>query len=104
MTHFSWKWVELGTARRHLAWDDDATGSGRLERERGQESTYSESLNPQTMASNESSKLSAEEKYELITRSLQEVLGADIIKSILAERDAKGYWGAHAVELGTRQY
>ena len=36
----------------------------------------------------------AEERYELITRRLQEVLGADIIKAILAEgRTPKCYWG-----------
>lgn len=33
-------------------------------------------------------------KYNLITRRLQEVLGGDIIKGILAEgRSPKGYWG-----------
>ena len=37
----------------------------------------------------------ADEKYELITRGLQEVLGGDSIKAILAEgRDPKCYWGA----------
>ncbi|KAJ7207998.1 tyrosine tRNA ligase [Mycena pura] len=36
----------------------------------------------------------AEEKYDLMTRRLQEVLGGDIIKAILAEgRSPKGYWG-----------
>ncbi len=35
-----------------------------------------------------------EAKYELITRRLQEVLGGDIIKAILAEgRSPKCYWG-----------
>jgi tyrosyl-tRNA synthetase len=35
-----------------------------------------------------------DEKYELITRRLAEVLGADLIKSILAEgRAPKAYWG-----------
>ena len=35
-----------------------------------------------------------EEKYELITRGLQEVLGGDSIKAILAEgRQPKCYWG-----------
>ncbi|KAK7018635.1 tyrosine tRNA ligase [Favolaschia claudopus] len=35
-----------------------------------------------------------EEKYEMITRRLQEVLGGDIIKAILADgRHPKGYWG-----------
>jgi len=33
------------------------------------------------------------EKYNLITRNLQEVLGADQIKAILEERDLKVYWG-----------
>jgi tyrosyl-tRNA synthetase len=33
-------------------------------------------------------------KYHLITRRLQEVLGGDLIKSILAEgRSPKAYWG-----------
>lgn len=37
-----------------------------------------------------------EEKYDLITRRLQEVLGGDSIKAILAEgRQLKGYWGAY---------
>ena len=36
-----------------------------------------------------------DEKYELITRRLQETLGGDIIKAILAEgRQPKCYWGA----------
>ncbi|KAJ3088164.1 Tyrosine--tRNA ligase, cytoplasmic [Quaeritorhiza haematococci] len=37
--------------------------------------------------------LSIDEKYELISRNLQEVLGADEIKKILAERDLNLYWG-----------
>lgn len=37
--------------------------------------------------------LTADQKYELITRNLQEVLGADEMKKILAERDLKMYWG-----------
>ncbi|KAI8375934.1 tyrosyl-tRNA synthetase [Radiomyces spectabilis] len=37
--------------------------------------------------------LTAEQKYDLITRNLQEVLGGDEIKKILAERDLKMYWG-----------
>ncbi|CEP16923.1 hypothetical protein [Parasitella parasitica] len=37
--------------------------------------------------------LTPEEKYELITRNLQEVLGGDEIKKVLAERDLKMYWG-----------
>lgn len=39
------------------------------------------------------SSLTADEKFELITRRLKEVLGGDIIKKVLEERDAKGYWG-----------
>lgn len=36
----------------------------------------------------------ADTKYELITRRLQEVLGGDTIKAILAEgRSPKCYWG-----------
>ncbi|KAI8097099.1 tyrosyl-tRNA synthetase [Halteromyces radiatus] len=37
--------------------------------------------------------MTPEEKYELITRNLQEVLGEEKIKAILAERDLKLYWG-----------
>lgn len=37
--------------------------------------------------------LSVDEKYNLISRNLQEVLGEDKIKSILKERDLKIYWG-----------
>ncbi|KAL1494291.1 hypothetical protein ABEB36_009914 [Hypothenemus hampei] len=37
--------------------------------------------------------LSPDEKYHLISRNLQEVLGEDKIKSILKERDLKIYWG-----------
>lgn len=38
-------------------------------------------------------KLSPDEKYHLITRNLQEVLGDDKLKAILKERDLKVYWG-----------
>ncbi|EFA03247.1 Tyrosine--tRNA ligase, cytoplasmic-like Protein [Tribolium castaneum] len=37
--------------------------------------------------------LSPEQKYELITRNLQEVLGESKIKTILSQRDLKIYWG-----------
>lgn len=37
--------------------------------------------------------LSPEQKYELITRNLQEVLGGEEILKILNERDLKLYWG-----------
>ena len=41
-----------------------------------------------------------EEKYELITRRLQEVFGGDSIKAILAEgRQPKCYWGAYDLNL-----
>ncbi|KAI7886436.1 tyrosyl-tRNA synthetase [Lichtheimia hyalospora FSU 10163] len=40
------------------------------------------------------STLTADEKYNLITRNLQEVLGGDEIKKVLAERDLKLYWGS----------
>ena len=40
----------------------------------------------------------ADQKYKLITRGLQEVLGGDLIKAILAEgRSPKCYWGVCAV-------
>jgi tyrosyl-tRNA synthetase len=39
------------------------------------------------------SQLSADEKYNLISRNLQEVLGEAEIKKVLAERDLKLYWG-----------
>jgi tyrosyl-tRNA synthetase len=36
------------------------------------------------------------ERFDLITRRLQEVLGGDSIKAILAEGGSpKGYWGAY---------
>ena len=42
----------------------------------------------------------ADDKFELITRRLDEVLGADLIKTILAEgRTPKCYWGMHFVHL-----
>lgn len=37
--------------------------------------------------------MTPEEKYELITRNLQETLGGEEIKKILKERDLKIYWG-----------
>ena len=37
--------------------------------------------------------LTTDQKYELITRNLQETLGGDDIKKVLAERDVKLYWG-----------
>lgn len=37
--------------------------------------------------------LTPDEKYNLISRNLQEVLGEDRIKEILKERDVKLYWG-----------
>ncbi|KAL3283647.1 hypothetical protein HHI36_006786 [Cryptolaemus montrouzieri] len=40
-----------------------------------------------------STELSPEEKYNLISRNLQEVLGEDKIKTILKDRDLKIYWG-----------
>lgn len=43
-----------------------------------------------------------EEKYHLITRGLQEVLGGDSIKAILAEgRQPKCYWGAYHFKHNT---
>ncbi|EAU81616.1 tyrosyl-tRNA synthetase [Coprinopsis cinerea okayama7 len=47
-----------------------------------------------TTFENEHGQLTPEERYELITRRLQEVLGGDLIKGILAEgRHPKCYWG-----------
>jgi len=37
--------------------------------------------------------LSVDEKYELITRNLQEIVGADRLKNLLNERDIRVYWG-----------
>ncbi|XP_017772453.1 PREDICTED: tyrosine--tRNA ligase, cytoplasmic [Nicrophorus vespilloides] len=37
--------------------------------------------------------LNPDQKYELLSRNLQEVLGEDKIKTILKERDLKIYWG-----------
>ncbi|KAK2149590.1 hypothetical protein LSH36_445g00012 [Paralvinella palmiformis] len=37
--------------------------------------------------------LTVNEKYDLITRNLQETLGEDRLKAILKERDVKIYWG-----------
>ena len=38
-------------------------------------------------------RLSQDEKFQLITRNLQEYLGEDRIREILKERDLKVYWG-----------
>jgi len=38
-------------------------------------------------------KLSVDERYELITRNLQEVLGEDKLRAILADRNVRIYWG-----------
>ncbi len=37
--------------------------------------------------------LPAQDKYTLITRNLQEVLGDDRLQKILGERDLRLYWG-----------
>lgn len=37
--------------------------------------------------------LTPSEKYDLITRNLQEVLGGERLKQILTERDLRVYWG-----------
>jgi tyrosyl-tRNA synthetase len=37
--------------------------------------------------------LTFEEKYELITRNLQEIIGDEKLKNILKERDLRIYWG-----------
>lgn len=38
-------------------------------------------------------KLSVDERYELITRNLQETLGEEKLRAILAERNVRIYWG-----------
>lgn len=40
-----------------------------------------------------SNNLTVDEKYNLITRNLQEVIGEEKLKSILKERDLRIYWG-----------
>jgi tyrosyl-tRNA synthetase len=37
--------------------------------------------------------LPANDKFALITRNLQEIIGEDRLKKILEERDLKVYWG-----------
>jgi len=37
--------------------------------------------------------MNPEQKYNLITKNLQEVLGGEEIKKLLQERDLKLYWG-----------
>lgn len=41
----------------------------------------------------EHTKLTIDEKYQLIARNLQEILGEDKIKTVLNERDIRIYWG-----------
>jgi len=55
-------------------------------------------LNGLTVKSNSLSDIPAadmtsDQKYELITRNLGEVLGGDEVKKILKERDLNLYWG-----------
>ncbi|KAG8753059.1 hypothetical protein FRC14_006475 [Serendipita sp. 396] len=46
------------------------------------------------MSSSQTESTANEEAYNLITRNLQEVLGGDIIRSVLTEgRPLKCYWG-----------
>lgn len=40
-----------------------------------------------------SESLTPDQKYELITRNLQETLGEENLKKIVQERDVKIYWG-----------
>ena len=37
--------------------------------------------------------MSIDEKYNLISRNLQEVIGEERIKAVLKERDLRIYWG-----------
>ncbi|KAG6916847.1 hypothetical protein DXG01_005146 [Tephrocybe rancida] len=60
-------------------------------------SVYPGSLLCLPWTSHTADKQSADEKFEMITRGLQEVLGGDSIKAILAEgRSPKCYWDVHA--------
>lgn len=43
--------------------------------------------------------LTPAEKYNIISRNLQEVLGKDQIESILAERDLNIYWGTGNIQM-----
>jgi len=43
--------------------------------------------------SSDAAAMSPDQKFELITRNLQETLGEDRLKNILSERDVKVYWG-----------
>lgn len=45
------------------------------------------------MAKNGTASLTPDEKFNLITRNLQETIGEDRVKAVLAERDLKVYWG-----------
>ena len=45
------------------------------------------------IASKDAINMTTDEKVELITRNLQEVLGGDTLKSIVAERPLELYWG-----------
>uniref|UniRef100_A0A9J8BWA4 Tyrosine--tRNA ligase n=3 Tax=Cyprinus carpio TaxID=7962 RepID=A0A9J8BWA4_CYPCA len=49
--------------------------------------------NPTEAADIMGEQLSPEEKFQLITRNLQEVLGEERLKEILKERELKVYWG-----------
>lgn len=46
-----------------------------------------------TTTSASTSNLSFEERYHLITRNLQEIVGDEKLKAILKERDLNIYWG-----------
>jgi len=67
-------------------------------RSKPQGSDYSCSLARTSMAQTsqtavKQSVLTVEEKYHLITRNLQEVIGGEELKHVLAQRDLKVYWG-----------
>ena len=46
-----------------------------------------------TSSKSDSSSLTFEEKYHLITRNLQEIVGEEKLKTLLKERDLNIYWG-----------
>jgi hypothetical protein len=48
---------------------------------------------PASTTSSSSNGLTFEEKYHLITRNLQEVVGDERLKNVIKERDVRIYWG-----------
>jgi hypothetical protein len=55
--------------------------------------SLAEHVSHMEITSKHAANMTPDEKYTLITRNLQEVLGEDTIKSVLKERDLVMYWG-----------